>query len=412
MAELIYGPWPIRWAYWALVPIVVLGLAAVVQGAKQDSVRADGASTAANRRDGKLLLWAALLPVIWLGWQFFSATQTVDPELTGATLPHFVVCVVFFYLGLFGIRHPANSRIIWVCLTMGLACVLRAAFDQHFGGLESTRKMVYATPGWEQLPPLFLKRLASNRVFGTLFYANSLAGAILLVLPIAVCLIWAFTERFSKVVRWGLVSGIAAASIAALFWSGSKAGWLLAVVMSLVALWQSGVPIRWKRWLTCAVLVLGLAIFGLKHAGFFQKGATSAVARYDYWTAAVRIAAEHPVLGTGPGTFQVGYRKLKAPDAEMSKLCHNDFLQQACDSGLPGAAAFTALWGITLGILLLRERKQFDLVGYGVCLGLLGYCLHSFVEFHLYIPALSWTVFFLLGWAWSPASRPGLQSVR
>ena len=390
--ELVYGPWPLHWAHWALIPIAILGLAVFVN----------------SRRDVQPLSTfnlpfsiVPLLPAAWLLWQFLSASKTISCELTAVTITHFSVCVAFFYLGLLGLRHRDNSRIIWVCLTMGLFCALRAAFEQHFGGLEATRRMFYQTPNWQDMPPLLLKKIAGNRVFGTLFYPNSLAGAILLLLPIALCFAWLTARRLSRTVGWIVVLAIAGAALAALVWSGSKAGWLLELVIGMVALWHSPVNARWKRWLTCGVLVLGLAGFALKYAGFFQKGATSVAARFDYWKAAMHVTSEHPILGSGPGTFYLEYRKFKSPDAEMTRLCHNDYLQQASDSGLPGAAAFVGLWGMTLVALYRQTRARFDLMAFAVWLGLLGFCMHSFVEFHLYIPALSWTVFFLLGWACS-----------
>jgi hypothetical protein len=42
--------------------------------------------------------------------------------------------------------------------------------------------------------------------------------------------------------------------------------------------------------------------------------------------------------------------------------------------------------------------KSGDWMAFAVWLGVFGLCLHSTVEFHLYIPALAWMEFFLMGW--------------
>jgi O-antigen ligase len=242
-----------------------------------------------------------------------------------------------------------------------------------------------------------------------MFYANSLAGAILLLMPVALGFTWLNAQRLSSVARWSAVAIVAVASLSILYWTGSKSAWLLTVVIGLTALWHTQIKTRWKAWLTGGFVILSLTGFALKHAGFFEKGATSVVARFDYWKAAVRIAGQHPIVGSGPGTFSIGYRRIKSPEAEFAMLCHNDYLEQACDSGLPGATAYTAFWILTLVALYKASRKNSDLMAFAAWLGLLGFFMHSFVEFHLYIPALSWTAFFLLGWAWS-AAGPGRQA--
>ncbi len=395
LLELLFQSWPTQWGYWLALPLMLTGCVVALRAAADPSP--PGAGAAGPRP--KFLRWAPLLPLAWLGWQGLSALQTVDSGLTAVTLRHFVACTAFFYLGYFGLRKPENLRLIWVCLALGLFCILRAGFEQHFGGLEETRRYIYKDPHWRELPVEFLKKVASNRIYGPLVSPNTLAGAILLLLPISISFLWISSERLSKPLRALIILVPGAAGAACLFWSGSKAGWLVAVVIGMVALWHSPLGGLWKRWLIYGLLILGLAGFAVRYAGFFQRGSTSVVARFDYWRAAVTTAAGHPILGTGPGTFFSEYRRIKPPDAEMTRLVHNDYLQQACDSGIPGFLAFGALIVGTLLLLHRDIKRRFDLMRFAVWLGLLGVSLHSLVDFHLYIPAMAWPVFFLLGWA-------------
>src|SRR5687768_7604409 len=60
--ELLSQPWPVAWGYWLLVVVVLL------------STRVGRWKTDAPR-------WVIALPLVWLGWQFVSATQTVDATL-------------------------------------------------------------------------------------------------------------------------------------------------------------------------------------------------------------------------------------------------------------------------------------------------------------------------------------------
>jgi O-antigen ligase len=148
------------------------------------------------------------------------------------------------------------------------------------------------------------------------------------------------------------------------------------------------------------LLIAGVAGFFVKYAGFFQKERNSVGARFAYWRAALIIIDRHPVLGTGPGTFQIPYAQFKHPDDEMAKLCHNDYLEQATDSGVLGFLIYVSMV-LTLLLRLYRysiQKVPLDWFNLAVWLGIFGLCLHSLVEYHLYVPALAWPLFFLCGW--------------
>jgi O-antigen ligase len=383
--EFLYLLWPIKWGYFCVIPVIIIGLFAI-----KPSVIALAP---------RWVKYSLFLPLAWLLWQFIAATQTVDASLTSATLKNFTVCVVLFYLGFFALGRVQNPWPLWLFLAIALLWIVRVGFDQHFGGLVQTRKFFYEQPNWQQAPPEFLKKLASNRIYSTLFYPNTLAGALLLLVPITIAFVCKAATRFRPHVRCLIATIITIPAVACLYWSGSKAGWLIALLLALLALIQSNLAKRTKIIVIAIVLVGGLAGFGLRHAQFFQRGATSVVARSDYWRAALVIGKEHLLLGTGPGTFAIPYGKIKSPDAEMARLVHNDYLQQLSDSGIPGFTLYSA-WIIVLLVILYRYSSQ---AGQLVTLGLLGILFHQTVEFHLYIPAIAWLMFFLLGWTVSRA---------
>ena len=209
-----------------------------------------------------------------------------------------------------------------------------------------------------------------------------------------------------------LVGLLLCTALACLYWSGSKGGWLLLVLLVIVG----SLSLRWRRHfkllLVGTVLFFGLAGFFWKYSGFFKKGATSVSARFDYWRAAVVTARQHPFVGTGPGTFAIAYQKIKRPEAEMSRLVHNDYLQQASDSGLPGffayglfiAGGLAASYRAARAAIRLNQdaastssAEAADWFPFFIWLGVLGCALQSLIEFGLYIPALSWPAFALLG---------------
>lgn len=104
----------------------------------------------------------------------------------------------------------------------------------------------------------------------------------------------------------------------------------------------------------------------------------------------------------------ISYQKLKAPESEMARLTHNDFLQQGSDSGLPGFIFYSLwIWG-SIWLIHRRARLRWLGIPWAAWLGVLGFACQSLVEFGLYIPALAWPFFLLLGCLWGQpdAAKP------
>ncbi len=371
--------WPVTMGYWLLGLVALVGISVVKP--KISTPR-----------------WLVVLPLIWLVWQLIAATHTEDAALTRVTLAHFTACAVCFYLGLFALSQVRDLNRFWVGLIGAFIIVLAVGLRQHFGGLEESRHyfLTYIYPGLKEVPPEFFKKMTSSRIFSTLFYPNTLAGALLLFLPMVLVLVGR-DQRLALSLRTTLVACIGAAAMACLYWSGSKGGWLLMLLLGMVVLLRLKFERKWKIALVALVFACGLTGFTLRFSGYFKKGATSLGARFDYWRAAVETVQAKPLWGTGPGTFAIAYSAVKKPEWEMSRMTHNDYLEQASDSGMPGFVSYAFA---IVGILVWTGRKavKADDVSFAVWLGVLGWGLQSFMEFGLYIPALAWPAFGLMGW--------------
>ena len=446
LAEWLQQPWPSRLAAPLLLVLTVVGLMAT---------RPMEALRGRDRSTGLLLL----LPVLWLAWQALSAGRSVDAVLTGWTLPQLTGCVACFGLGFLALGPALHSGWLWVGLIAGLGLCLNKAAQQHLFELRQDYQvllegeatgwtnftaaslaelkanlLVIRTNGVDIANPAILDKMRRARVNGTMVYPNALAGLILLLLPASLAVLAAVGASLKGSVRWLLQGSFGVLGVLCLYWTGSKAGWLVALGVGAVALLLRPAPARHKAALVALLLAGGLGLFGLRFAGYFAKGATSAAARADYWKAALQNTRERPVWGSGPGTFQRPYARLKAPESEMARLVHNDYLEQATDSGLPGFVLYTGwigglLW--TLGRRVTRsaggagpslqalpesvspqpgtgwtesDRSRLE---WAMFLGLLGWFTHGFAEFGLYIPASAWTAFTLAGalLAGGPARR-------
>ena len=404
--ELFDEPWPLHWANWILLPLAGLGALLAIQ------IKAAWTQTR----------WLWLLPLAWLGWQFLSAAQTCDADLTRATLWQFAGVTVCYFLGALVFAREQ----LWRWLLPGLLaaftfCLVRAVEQRLFEFPQSRQMLVEGErTGWTNYPPevilemkrenviintngidvanpVFLKKMSAGRVNGTLVYPNALAAAVLLLFPISLVFAFNSTKRLRPVIRGGVIALTFFLGVAGFFWTGSKLGWLIAIMVGGACLFRLKWPARLKWAALTLVLMVGLGIFAVRFHNYFAAGATSAGARLDYWRAAAQTTQAHPLFGTGPGTFQRPYGRLKSPEAEMARLTHNDYLEQFSDSGIPGGL-FYATW-ILLAMLVIGRLvwNQGSPMAFAIFSGLLGWFVQGTGEFGLYIPALAWTAFALLG---------------
>ena len=356
------------------------------------------------RRNNAAPNWLLLLPGIWLGWQVLATAGTINLELTRATLAHYTSVVILFYLGYFALSRQRELQGFRGPVLIGFLLVLWSGLEQHFGGLQATREMIYAQPDWEKLPPEYLEKIAKDRIFSTLFYPNALAGGLLLLGPLCSLLVWRASSRLQIPSRIVITGTFVVTALACLFWTESKSGWLVCLLSILTFALLSNLSKQIKIVALALLLGGGLTGFFWKYADYFDKGATSVAARFDYWQAAWTTAKANPLFGSGPGTFMKAYAKIKPPEAEMARLAHNDYLQQASDSGFLGALLYLGFIGSALYYSWLRTRD--GVLNQAVWYGLLGFAVQGFVEFGLHVPALAWSFFLLLGWLLGQRGRP------
>jgi O-Antigen ligase len=428
LSEFWHDAWPTHWANWIFFPLAAVGAlvwCTSASGAATFSVLGSRPKNKNQARVGVHPLgcsrYLIILPLLWLGWQFVSATRTVDANLTATTLWQFSGCVASFFIGVLIINTPRRFNFLLAGIFVALAICLISAIRQRIEFPQDAKFLLEGQrAGWTNMPPqtvlemkrdqtivttngvdivnpMILAKFQKNRVMGTMVYPNALAEIILLLFPIAFVLVLNETQKLRPVVRGAAVAVSVALAAAAFFWSGSKFGWLIAIAIGALYLFRLSWPLKFKITALVLVAVLGIGVFAIRFHHYFANGATSAVARLDYWRAAVQTTASHPALGTGPGTFQRPYAKLKSPDAEMARLAHNDYLEQFSDSGVPAGIFFCGWVAVALTVIARNDWKSQDPVKFALFLGLLGWFIQELGEFGLYIPASAWTAFTLLG---------------
>ena len=437
VSDFLNDAWPTHWANWILLPLAIIGGLLVF---KNPHLRHSVKSEIGNRKSEMKWLW--LLPLAWLGWQFLAATQSVDADLTATTLWQFSGCVACYFLGALTIGAPnadsaslnhsrreagvpamrdAFSFLLIGVLAAFTFCLIRGV-NQHLFEFPLNHQMLIAgeRDGWTNLPPatvaemkseniiittngadmvnpLILDKFAKGRVSGTLVYPNALAGLILLLWPASLALAFGATKSLRPFIRLAVIALALFVGSAAFFWSGSKLGWLIGIGIAGIFLLRRDWPKKLKLTAVAAVLILGLGVFAVRFHHYFAAGATSVGARFDYWRAAAQTTAARPLFGTGPGTFQRPYAQLKSPESEMARLAHNDYLEQFSDSGVVGGVTYAVWIFLALATAGKKLWRSDDYLSFAVLIGLLGWFVQGFGEFSLYVPALAWTAFTLLG---------------
>ncbi|MBI1869906.1 MAG: O-antigen ligase family protein [Chlamydiae bacterium] len=302
---------------------------------------------------------------------------------------------------------------------------------QSFFGLAETRQYVMERIPLDQLSQSFRIRLASPRIFSTLIYPNALAGYLLTLLPLSLSAFGIRNRRFKWVVMisiaffgavifllfekplWIWVTGVGAFVYPLLYFfifflSFSKGGLVvfffvrLAAYLILFFRLNLKPPFR-KRffWSVFILETLIIFFFLIKGENFTLGVFKSSSARYEYWKAAFKMVHDFPLWGSGPGTFGSVYAHYKLPGAEETRMAHNNFLQVTSELGLLGGIVFLLIWCFPMVTYFCRtvKREKVSWIGLGAFLGILGFSIHSLIDFDLYEPSIAlnaWTLLAIL----------------
>jgi putative inorganic carbon (HCO3(-)) transporter len=170
----------------------------------------------------------------------------------------------------------------------------------------------------------------------------------------------------------GLVVVLFCAGARALAWArGRRAmvagGAIVAAVLALVAVSSTFFALRWSRQIP-------------------PRYVMDDVERHELWAIAVRLVAEHPLLGVGPDNFRLRYSAyLARPDlADTRKTAHSLYLETAAGGGLVGLGLLLAFLGSWLRELRKRVPKlageEERLLALGVALAPGAVLLHGLVD--------------------------------
>jgi len=189
-------------------------------------------------------------------------------------------------------------------------------------------------------------------------------------------------------------------------------------------------PLRAATWtLGISLLLAGAGVLGgLAYTATKVEGAlpidSALILRLNGYYGAARMALEQPVLGFGPGQYEIEAprywtnfeQRWYAAEGKKNDHLHNDLLETAVDAGLLGAGLYLALlvWGLVQALVLIASRGEPDRRRLGLVLAgcIAAFAVDGLFGFNLRVPVSAGLFFVLLGVLHALLQPPAARNAR
>ncbi|NJN05191.1 MAG: hypothetical protein HC814_00580 [Rhodobacteraceae bacterium] len=377
------------------------------------------------------LLWAAKLltqeRVSWIKspthWPVLAfAAYTIVRYLTSpveADSRVELIYVLFYALIYFAVAFNLHHRrdLTWTVLVLLIVGMLEAIYGIWQFATLSSQVLFAERPGGY-----------TGRASGTFVNPNHLAGFLSMVFTVLIARMVlhrpAVKAAFGTYAGPKIIEGyVLVVSAAAILLSGSRGGWIALAVMLVAFIlwaWFPGTVSKWVVGSLGVMLLLGvLVVFNAPSAreriaavialpgdnpddeGVVKIRDATFGQRTYMWTASTKILGEHPIFGTGPGTWEWFHPPHRDPKLQShARHAHSDALQLASEYGVIGLALVIVFFGAYFwhvaqlsSVANFSDQRAFA-VGTGLAVATL--LLHSLVDFHFHVPAIPLTLLILI----------------
>ncbi len=388
------------WTLWALAPVglVVLLLQLVLS---------DGGRDAATLTLVQTCIFAVVALLALTGsvrWHGVSrAAALVIAVVAGSVL--------------WSVRPEATVRelLLWM-MYAGITIVIASTLS----GATAARRVVdgiVIVAGWTCLVALFNHWGAGNpamRWSSTFYWPNPFAGFLLLVVPLELIRTVAAPTRRDALAH-GAMTTLLILSVVLTYSRGAWAALVIALALGAIVFrppsWRAAV---WRGMILAAAVAIAVVLLtankpqaqsstGLaaRAASIADTGDTSIQGRLSFWRAGWRIFRDHPLGGTGAGTFAAVHPQYQQDVRFYARDVHSVYVQTLAELGLVGAivlaillGAFYRVWRTALRSV--RNTSERAVVA-GIGLGLVAFFAHSGIEMNWSFPAGPAVAFALLG---------------
>jgi O-antigen ligase len=298
-----------------------------------------------------------------------STVGTVAGRWPGAPLRELFVEVAVFYLAV-GLRRTRPES--WAAVSMLALVSVSIAGSVAFAQVTNQTFTGFCGGGFFG-DEVTCAHGAMIRAEGTFSNPNELAAFLLLLAPLAALAVTLVTEKLTRVVLIGLTV-VGSAAVLTTFSRGAYG----AIVVSLLVAAARRPLSRLSRYQVTLIPTAGtlvLAGSGMVIAVLAQHNASLGL-REKAWTAALREALAHPVLGVGLG--RAG-SVITAETGTQFAHVHNLWLNWLVETGVPGLLAITTITVVGV-VSAARLASQGSATGTAELAGLSGFLVTSLLD--------------------------------
>ncbi len=386
---------------WYELPLLgVVALLLLVQGLRLTTQPFENALRRIDAIDLSVVIFVLYVIARWLTspTEYFSRLEAMN-VLAYAT--------IFFACRYGLVRRTQGLILVGLLVVLGVGEAGFGYYLSHYSNVNDLKSVWFPFGPTERLHLYYAPRWV-----GTYGCPNHYASLLVMATAAALAM-----GSFSKL-AWPLrivLFYLGAMMMVGIFFSVSRGSWisLLAAIIALAIFGIRYGTLRWWIPVTGALILMVSFVAAYNESPFaqmrvaeiedaIQTGTVDKYVRFQLAEDALHIAYDHPVFGTGPGTFIFIHPRYQSNTfAFKAMLTHDDYLNCLDDYGVTGfAIAIFFVMAVTLKFFrrLRADSRWQDRVlvatGFAAWSAL---AVHSLFDFNLHIPANALMLFALTG---------------
>ena len=336
--------------------------------------------------------------LLFLGAAFGSLLYSVDfsSTLTGVLVLFAQVAFFFMLQDILGDRERIMRFLYFL-----IACaVLVAIFGVKEFIFLSWRPALPTDAELARIDKSLHYVLVSRRAVSFLGWPNTLAGYLMLFLPIAAACAVATKARWLKILF--LLGSFV--MVACFVFTFSFLGWLSFLVATTIVFVLSWKRLRvhdWPRGQKIALVGLSVAFLMLFGWVIARKNFAAAMTpRLEYYKNAIELLKTRPLLGHGWETFGIASRKFVTSNEGLTSYVHNSYLQAWVETGIVGLIGILLLFWVfarrAISVLRRPVSGGGQIVLWAVVWGLGAFFFDNLFSFTILKPHISFYFWVML----------------
>jgi hypothetical protein len=302
-----------------------------------------------------------------------------------------------------------------ILAVLGSIAAVLAVLQHHVTYPELLRGLATAA---DPPSPYVIARLQGGRPSGPFTLPAALGGFFALTLPLTLLLLRRRADRWQQ----GALLAAAVLQAYALVLTRSLGG-LAAAAVSLVLSLPFLAPRRRGILLAAvplAAVAIGFLFLQARRTEVDAPGGDPLLLRAGNWRAAAEMIRDHPLFGTGPGSFGTFYPRYLRPGMNETRYAHDSYLQVISGWGLWSIvpiSGFLLAFATRLGRAWRRRAEDLPFAAAGAA-----FLAHNLIDFTAFLPGVAIPSALLVGMSFRPgdpmaeetpeASRRALNEAR